>query len=165
MNSSRNSRTPVEKTIMIWFLDIWPWYAANSLSSLLSFPTLTSNSFPTSYERKGLTRISPPCPWTFQFPHVVWDSSHLSPSWWPVGYRGRTGVWLLGWFYVFYNGLKMINTLVTVSALQRRNCEVRNGRNCLICMTAQVIYGLYASEIFLCSQMLNSRLPKLSTTR
>lgn len=156
MNSSRNSRTPFEKTIMIWFLDIWPWDAAKSLSSLLSLPTLASNSFPTSYERKGLTQISPPCPWTSQFPNAMWDSSHLSPLPWPMGCRGRTGVWFPGWFCAFHNGLKMINTLVTVTALQKRNCEVRKGRNCSICMITYVTCGLRASELFLCSQMLNS---------
>ena len=109
--------------------------------------------------------MSPPCPWTFQFPNAMQDDSYLSPSQWPIGCRGRTGIWFPGWFCVFSNGPKMINTLVAVSALQRRKGEGRKGRNCLICTITQVIYRLYASERFLCSQMLESWVPKLSTTR
>ena len=55
---------------------------------------------------------------------------------------------------VFYNGLKMINTLVIISALPRRKCDMGKGRNSSICVITQVMYGLYASELFLYSQML-----------
>ena len=165
MNSSRNSRTLVEKMIMIWFLNIWPWDPANPLSSLLSLPMLTSNSFATSYQRKELTDISPLCPWTFQCLSAMWEDSHLSPSQWPGGCRGRTRVWFPGWFSVFYSDLKMINTLVTVSALQRRKCDVRKGRNGSISVITQVMYGLYALERLLCSQMWKSWVLRLSTSR
>lgn len=162
MASSRNSRTLVEKMIRIWFLDIWPWDPANPpLSSLLSLPMLTSNSFPMSYQGRSW-QISPPCPWTFQCLSAMWEDSHLSPSQWPGGCRGRTGVWFPGCFSVFCNGLKMIKELVIVSALWRKKCDMGKGRNSSICMITQVMYGLYVSDLFLYSQMLKYWVPRLS---